>query len=1151
MFNANCLLTQPELYNEFKQIVEFVSNEMVAEIGEAHLPDVYRALRTSGLEVDVQTVAQIYREVNDTNNEAYSSDEYIDLVLMGPAQRIVNYHREEIRTIGKNAPATEVATRIIAAIQKVLDSSTATKTVQRQMQDRLIASAKKILSNEAPELFKKVESSIDPYDAIREALVINSDQQFDGLNGMMNNAEVLFNDFKKQLAEIADTLGDDVFAKAEIDLAASIIEESTYDLLLSRTETHNALLKALRDAGFTKVVNGNVSIDWNEARKSGDIETALRGALSKEFSNEQIDIVLPSLIREYQYRLANTIRDKFKDTMTKSGDLEKMAILAAQNQGAFNNAQNNALLKAMGVPAVNISSANQIQRVLNQYGNILKANPLAILSSTFTMSLERHIRNDIEKAVENAGGKFDLLSFQRNFSLFSQYGMGLVLANPGNIPENFLSGAMAGIDTFIQMPKQTWSLIKRGVISGLSVAKGGVRVGAERSNINSTMVNIDDRTSAQYLGLKNWKVWANLFQRVTLSATDALWGQMVMTSVEAKELKLLLKAQGLNNSESNMVINELYFKGVNDGLKNVVAQMGVALNNAGIKGVDADLTRRMLNELVLANLISNGAVFEDLANMLSNSGDPLGAKLSGVDITTDMVLSIRKVADAVRGKAMGHAPDTQIGAFIQKIYDMGLKPKILKSQKEGKRNQQAVAEGASTFLGNVLFARRGALNWAFLNLQRSTGAPLAITILYDLLFKGGVREKYLTKDRMQKIVDAIKNSQTDEDYKKSLAEFQDKLEFTMSVQQRLSREIAGTIFAGMFSSVLWSLMVSKCEDNPDCVANKFKEWLDGGYLSTIEKWLPYVFVNFIHSQFDDRGKIRPDAPKSPGEYLSQTLNITDFDLFLRHYHDYVSKNRMGEDKLFTPLYNIAMPPVKKGTTGFLEEYQVPGYRFAQLGDMIGGAAGLRHLKAYDVWANRIEGYKFLGGGDIDKSPSEKKAERKSMYPVGFTEGVAKSMLTNAMFKWYATEFGHLSEKELASRPTISLRGVGPATQDALSLIGIDKYKDLEGMTPDDIYKMEDTREGKKGKLFSREQSVSIYNEINNKSVGKYEAKSMGFTMDELTSLADMSYYSFDEKNIDEAIDNVGQIYISSNGEKKVKFGSIYTKLQDFKAKIEK
>lgn len=1166
MLGINCLLTRPDLFNKLKQIVEYTAHDIAEKTEEATLPDVYRTLRSLGVEVDIQTIAEIYRDVLDLNNPQFSTEEQIDAILMEPIKKLVSYTREDLKTIGKNSPAVEVASRIITTIQKALNSVEATKTIQREMQDRLGKVAKSIL-NRTPEgraILSKTATT-DPYDAVREALILHQNNDLDGL-GLMNNAEVLFNDFKKEIGDMAGVLPDDLFAKEQINLAVEILQESTYDLLLSSSEVNNALNQALKDVGFTKVVKGEVRIDWNAVKESGDIETELRKALSlkdakgvSKFSPEQVELVLPSLMREYQNRLALRIKDEFKDTITRHGQLEKLAILASQNTGAFQNAQNNALMKGIGIPLVNQTNAKRIQKLLRLYAQILK-NPLSAYSPTFANTLERTVRNEIERAVEDAGGKIDALKFARYFQLVSQFGMGVVLANPGNIPENFISGTSGMIDALISNPYQVAEVIKRGLISGVTVAKGGVRVGKERSNLNSTRANLEDRTSMQEHGLKSAKVIANLFQRITLSATDALFGQSIMTSVEIKQLRSVLKAQGLSTSESNKVLNELFFSNTAE-IDALADTMIKQIKSYGLE-VDEYMKTRIVNELIITNFLTSGEVFQDMVDTLmasaTASDTALANKLRQVTITPDILISTRVAADATRARSMGHRPDTKLGEILERAYGASaLQSKIEKAQSSGKRNWQALYEGGIGALSNTLFARKGALNWAFLSMGRSTGIPLVITLLWDLAYQGIAKGRYMTPARLKNTLDEMKKAVDDKDYSDALEKMGKDQEFTASLQQRIVRQTVGITIQGIASTLIWGIMKSRCDDNPDCVAKKFEEWVNGGYLTTFEKWLPYLMNNFIHSQFDKYRKLLPESerPKSPGDYLQRSLGIEGKQSLIDVYIDYVRKNRMGEDNIFTPIYNYAMPPIKGyGTGGFLEKYQVEDYRAAIVGNMVGNAFGLKHLRAVDIWKNRFNGYAFMMGVQPDKSPSQLKAERKQLYAEGYVEGAIKTMLTDNMFRWYTETYGHNTIEALNARPTISLGGVGEVTEKAMEKAGIKDISDLKGKGV--VYISQIKKEGKGESVFSLKESIHIYNQVNNKGIGKYEARTLGLTDAEMEELTEMGYYSFDQGNITEAIQNVS--YAANKARPNKKDGSatkrnlstLAGKLRAFKNRIE-
>lgn len=1124
MLGINCLLSHPELIDNLKQIVHYTALDLAETNGTGLLPEVYKAMIKAGIEVDMQTVSKLYEEVVDLNNIQFSTQDEIDAINMQPLTKLASFQAAELRTIGRNSPVVEAVSRIVTMAQRAIETNTDT-TIQRLMQDRLMKVAKRIISN-SPEGKAMIRTPIasDPFEALREALLLHSeDNDFDGL-GVLRNAKVAFDDLKKEFGEVADALDTlDAVGKDQIKQIARVLEGASYDLLLSSSEIRKILHEVLKEAGFTKVTKGTVSLDWHSVvtKKGRDVMGSIEMVLEeKGFTDEDIAMILPSLEREYKLQLAQRIKDQFKNTVSDRGRLERFATLAADNPGAFNNAQNNALLSALNIGALTQSNVNVIQAQLVAYRRILQ-HPAASFSPTFINSIETSIRNQIERAQEQSGGNLDWLKFARNFQLSSQWASSLLLANIGNVPENALSGTANLLDALMSNPQQAIEMIRRGLVTGATVAAGGVRVGKEISNFNTINVNLDDRTSAQTLGYKNWKVWANLWQRASLSATDALFGQAVMSGIEMRAIKFILKSKAnLTNSEANKVLNEMFFKNTRE-IEAIADMMIAQLIGLGLD-VGEMTKARIINELMLANMRSQGQVWEDTLALFEASPilseNKIAAKLKDVKMQDDILLRLRAAADAVRARAMGHAPDTLAGKMMLKIYQGTIEESIEGAQKRGERKKQAGLEIGRGLLGNTLFARRGGLNWTFLQMQRSMGLPLIITLLWDVLGSGVVFGNILTKSRAKELLFEIDNAPDQQVFDKELNEFMSKLENTYAVRQRLIRETLGPLVTGFISVFILHQMSKNCEEDPDCMLKKFTEWKDRGYLSSFEKWLPYILNNYIYDHFNEFGKPKPKAEQPTGiaDFMSKTYGLKGMGPMFKNLYAYLEKNRALDDNLIGSAWKAINPP------DYIQPYDREAYSKAQVGNIIGSALGIRHLKFWDVNANRVDAYKFALGDVPEKSVSEMKAERKEIYPQGILEGILKNTLTNGMMRWYVTKYGHGTPEAKNSLNTEVLSGIGPKRMEYLKVNHkVENIGDLKSKSIDDLSEMTFLNdEGKYESMFSFTKSVNIYNEIHKTGFGKVDVSSMKMGEESKKLLQDMGYFSIGENNIEAVKENL-------------------------------
>jgi hypothetical protein len=119
---------------------------------------------------------------------------------------------------------------------------------------------------------------------------------------------------------------------------------------------------------------------------------------------------------------------------------------------------------------------------------------------------------------------------------------------------------------------------------------------------------------------------------------------------------------------------------------------------------------------------------------------------------------------------------------------------------------------------------------------------------------------------------------------------------------------------------------------------------------------------------------------------------------------------------------------------------------------------------------------------------------------------------------------------------LELKGIGDKTIPQLQDAGIESEKDLKGMSIDEINEIQYKEGSKKHNVFSYKESISLYNQLNNKSNGKLPIKDLNLTDDEKKSLKSLGYEGISETNVDDAISQVEDLkkrvrYHYENGKK--------------------
>ena len=322
MLDINCLLNNSQLKHELLELVEFYAEDIIADDKSPVVNSVFRNLKRDGFEIDAQTVGHLYREVFsdriDVDNK-YSTENEIADFINEPYIRLLSAQAENNKAngIGRNAPAQAVASALANAL-KLTES--VNPTVQRIMQDRLLKAAKRVTGFKG----EKADTRLTSEDIIREVLTIHERNVFGKDAGVTNidgrpfaameNAETLWREFKKEIKEVADMLDGkgDVYNADKLRAYANILEDASYQLMMSMPEIQKVINDTLKAAGYKKKAGDKEIVDWNKAINDTklDFRETFKSVFreSGDYTEKQLSWIADEMDREYtKVRSAKTV----------------------------------------------------------------------------------------------------------------------------------------------------------------------------------------------------------------------------------------------------------------------------------------------------------------------------------------------------------------------------------------------------------------------------------------------------------------------------------------------------------------------------------------------------------------------------------------------------------------------------------------------------------------------------------------------------------------------------------------------------------------------------------------------------------------------------------------------------------------------------
>lgn len=1005
MLGINCLIDNSSILPQLKETVEYVGYKVLEGGNKATIENVYNTMRKLGIEVDMQTVSHIYQEVFDSNDELFSTREEVESAREDIFRRIAE---KKVVTgkqqIGRDNPSTTVSGSIASMLQ---DLGKRSPSAQKELEQGLKKVATKIMAQN-PDSFPKAEREVETVEEILNRVFRSEEGQAMTVNeveGKMNTAKELFEQFKEDIATLADEMAKkDAIGADKLMQFANIIQQSGYDLFLSQKEVKRVIDEALSDAGFTKEVtdkegNKKTVTDWNKVISSNiDFKESLRTALkAKGFSDAQINSILKvfNSLRDEKIKTKLDPKEPKARVVERVTDMDKL--VAFNNMGIFKQENKSQLHKLLGVSQLDETSIAAIEKISSLLKDI---DTRSKLSTTFMRQMNVLIEIELNK-IQDTGLILKLVDF---YSTYSQFTAGLTISNSLNVAENATSGLGQTMYTLATDPKNGMRYL-RGALNVMGdVLQGGVREGVNYSDAFSANVNISDKYNPGTA--KDFKsyVWtvANTLSRTFLETFDSGAKAAMVNNLFANSIKKIFMKQGMSEDEANVIINETLY-GNNKEIDELADTLTKTLEAAGLRVLAPGVkSKRIANELRRTNIKTDGAFFQSVIEDLV-AKKIISEKAKDLKIDEKVFNGVLNAAEATAGKGLGHVSDNWL---FQLIYDKPskyLSRKLSEARKGGNKNTIAGQMLTNVGAAKLTMYLAGSARWTWLNFQKLSGIALAQTIITDIVFSEGVidlNKKTFNKELVAKYLRFSKLSDDfDLEYKdgkpvredgKSQGEYE--LEKYLSLRERLKREFMGPFVGYALSQTVLPVLAKLLGfgyDDDDTEEEKLNKMGNMAYWlykpeqrdlkRTIDK------IGFVHQMAYMGTIIRKDKygqpfyihPKDPNPKLYETYYNMDVlnMLFVENY------NKGGSFNIMKALEDENEK--RGGSTGRVLT------KFAT--ELSGLGAPFKFYDMQKAAWNGLNGLK--SGGEGYKTENQPKAET-------IPEQIIKSTVTRDMYRKY-------------------------------------------------------------------------------------------------------------------------------------------------------
>jgi hypothetical protein len=358
----NCLIRNTKIETSVRSAINGIVDFLVDSNIKPSFKEVYKTLKSEGLEIDMESVGALYVEETEKYGSDFftNEDEVADIVgakIEQTQREIVSRIKQEDATIGESkigdiSPEKSLANNIGKMFDRFINGALPpkTKSTMKAFEDLM----KKAIVSSLPKIPKDAQKSIT---SSLDYFFAQEQDGFRTLSGAMNNLRTLHEATKKEINNYVEGLVSKLDNQQEKDLVreqwdsyTESIMNGMYDLMLGKGEQNKLLNEALKQIKIDgkSLIDKNGNIQWSKLSESGNVDVVKRAisdlfqegiknqdGSTQKYTQEQSDRIAQYLGTRYEQKLQAYIQRQQANARIKNQSPQNLASDFLKDEGYF------------------------------------------------------------------------------------------------------------------------------------------------------------------------------------------------------------------------------------------------------------------------------------------------------------------------------------------------------------------------------------------------------------------------------------------------------------------------------------------------------------------------------------------------------------------------------------------------------------------------------------------------------------------------------------------------------------------------------------------------------------------------------------------------------------------------------------------------